>query len=125
MRLCCMKPAAVLELPCWRTPCNAPDIPMRHAAPPRRVDFLTHDISWHVPHHVSTKIPWYNLRKATSSLRENWGQYMTECTFNWRVMKNIFTECHVYDEQNNYKPFDYKKEEPFFALQRRWLPNGM
>jgi fatty acid desaturase len=39
-----------------------------------RVDFLTHDISWHVPHHVSTKIPWYNLRKATNSLRENWGQ---------------------------------------------------
>ena len=39
-----------------------------------RVDFLTHDISWHVPHHVSTKIPWYNLRAATNSLRENWGQ---------------------------------------------------
>jgi acyl-lipid omega-6 desaturase (Delta-12 desaturase) len=41
------------------------------------------------------------------------------------VVKNICTECHVYDEQTNYKPFDYKKEEPFFALQRRWLPNGM
>lgn len=29
-----------------------------------RVETLTHDISWHVPHHVSTKIPWYNLRKV-------------------------------------------------------------
>lgn len=39
-----------------------------------RVEFLTHDISWHVPHHVSSKIPWYNLRAATESLRTNWGQ---------------------------------------------------
>lgn len=38
------------------------------------MEFLTHDISWHVPHHVSSKIPWYNLRKATESLRKNWGQ---------------------------------------------------
>ncbi|KAJ9517723.1 hypothetical protein QJQ45_004010 [Haematococcus lacustris] len=96
-----------------------------HCDFPGWVDFLTHDISWHVPHHVSSKIPWYNLRAATRSLRANWGQYMTEGTFNWRMMKNIFTECHVYDAQNNYKPFDFKQEEPFFALQRRWLPNGM
>ncbi|PNH08199.1 Omega-6 fatty acid desaturase, chloroplastic [Tetrabaena socialis] len=82
------------------------------------VEFLTHDISWHVPHHVSSKIPWYNLRAATESLRTNWGQYMTECTFNWRMMKNICTECHVYDDKVNYKPFDYKGEETLFAVQR-------
>lgn len=29
--------------------------------------------------------------QATDSLRENWGDYMTECTFNWRMMKYIFT----------------------------------
>ena len=40
----------------------------------RRVEFLTHDISVHVPHHVNSKIPWYNLRKAHASLLENWGQ---------------------------------------------------
>ncbi len=68
-----------------------------------RVEFLTHDISWHVPHHVSSKIPWYNLRKATASLRENWGEYMTECTFNWRVVKNVITHCHVYDKDVNYR----------------------
>ena len=70
-----------------------------HCDYPAWVDFLTHDISWHVPHHVSSKIPWYNLRKATQSLRDNWGEYMTECTFNWRVMKTIFTELHVYDDE--------------------------
>lgn len=96
-----------------------------HCDYPAWVDFLTFDISWHVPHHVSSKIPWYNLRKATNSLRQNWGEYMTECTWNWRMMKNIFTECHIYDKDANYKPFDFKKEEPFFQAQRKWLPNGM
>jgi hypothetical protein len=51
-------------------------------------------------------------------------QYMTECTFNWRVVKNICTECHVYDETVNYKPFDYKQEETLFAVQRRLLPDS-
>ncbi|GLC49668.1 hypothetical protein PLESTB_000273500 [Pleodorina starrii] len=95
-----------------------------HCDFPAWVEFLTHDISWHVPHHVASKIPWYNLRKATESLRKNWGEYMTECTFNWRVVKNICTECHVYDEKINYKPFDFKKEEPLFAVQRRILPDS-
>ena len=40
----------------------------------RRVEVLCHDINVHVPHHISSKIPWYNLRAATDSLRENWGQ---------------------------------------------------
>lgn len=39
-----------------------------------RVEVLCHDINVHVPHHVSPKIPWYNLRKATDSLRDNWGE---------------------------------------------------
>jgi omega-6 fatty acid desaturase (delta-12 desaturase) len=90
---------------------------------PRWVEFLCHDISVHVPHHVSTKIPWYNLRKANESLHANWGEYMTSGTFNWRMMKSIFTECHVYDKEKNYKPFDWKKEEPLFAVQRKVLPD--
>jgi len=57
----------------------------------RWVEFLCHDISVHVPHHVCSKIPWYNLRAANESLTQNWGQYMTSCTINWRMMKNIFT----------------------------------
>lgn len=96
-----------------------------HCEYPAWVEFLCHDISWHVPHHCSTKIPWYNLRKATNSLRANWGDYMTECTFNWRMMKTIFTELHVFDPVTNYKPFDYKGEEPLFALQRKVIPNAM
>lgn len=96
-----------------------------HCDFPRWVEILCHDISVHVPHHVNAKIPWYNLRAANDSLRKNWGEYMTECDFNWRMMKNIFTECHVYDEENNYVPFDFEGEEPLFAIQRKVLPNSM
>ena len=48
---------------------------------------------------------------------------MTECTFNPRMVKTIVTQCHVYDEQNNYVAFDWEKDEPFFAMQRNAFPN--
>jgi omega-6 fatty acid desaturase (delta-12 desaturase) len=91
---------------------------------PRWVEFLCHDISVHVPHHVNSKIPWYNLRAANESLKQNWGQYMTSCTFNWRMMKTIFTELHVYDKDKNYVPFDAQKPETFFEVQRKVIPGS-
>lgn len=94
-----------------------------HCDFPKWVEFLCHDISVHVPHHVASNIPWYNLRKAYASLQENWGEYMTDTRFNPRMLKAIITQCHVYDEEKNYVPFDYRKEEPFLAFQRKVLPN--
>jgi len=41
------------------------------------------------------------------------------------MMKNIFTEGHVYDEEKNYVPFDFAKEEPLFAVQRKVIPDSM
>lgn len=96
-----------------------------HCDFPKWVEFLCHDISWHVPHHVASNIPWYNLRRATESLRERWGEYMTEATFNPRLVKSIVTQCHVYDEENNYVTFDWQKQEPFFEAQRKYLPDMM
>ena len=55
----------------------------------------------------------------------NKNRYMTEGSWNWRMMKSIFTECHVYDESRNYAAFDDGDEEPFFAMQRRLLPETM
>lgn len=92
-----------------------------HCDFPRWIEFLTHDISWHVPHHIASNIPWYNLRKATASLRKNWGEHMTEAAFNPRLVRTIVTMCHVYDEQDNYVTFDWKSNEPFFAWQRKVL----
>lgn len=89
----------------------------------RWIEVLCHDISVHVPHHVASNIPWYNLRPAYASLKANWGDYMTDASFNWRMVKSIVTECHVYDEAKNYVPFDHAAEEPFLKFQRRFLPN--
>lgn len=76
-----------------------------HCDYPRWVEFLCHDINVHIPHHISTGIPWYNLRKAHQSLKENWGDYLYECKFSWSLMKRIGDYCHLYDAQTNYRTF--------------------
>jgi omega-6 fatty acid desaturase (delta-12 desaturase) len=77
-----------------------------HCNYPGWVEFLCHDINVHVPHHVSTAIPSYNLRKAYSSIKENWGEYLyPEQNFSWELMKEITDQCHLYDEDNCYKSF--------------------
>lgn len=52
-------------------------------------------------------------------------QYMNEATWNWRLMKTIMTDCHLYDEKVNYVPFDSlaEKESPLLAFIRRFMPN--
>jgi acyl-lipid omega-6 desaturase (Delta-12 desaturase) len=77
-----------------------------HCAYPAWVEFLCHDINVHVPHHISTAIPWYNLRKAYSSIKENWGSYLhEEYTFSWSLMKQLTDECQLYEENEGYLTF--------------------
>lgn len=76
-----------------------------HCDYPRWVEFLCHDINVHIPHHVSTAIPSYNLRMAHQSLKENWGEYVYERKFNWALMKEISEECHLYDPEKAYRSF--------------------
>jgi omega-6 fatty acid desaturase (delta-12 desaturase) len=45
-----------------------------HCDYPKWVEVLCHDISVHIPHHISQKIPSYNLRLAHESLVKNWGK---------------------------------------------------
>lgn len=68
------------------------------------VEFLCHDINVHIPHHVTTAIPWYNLRQAHDSLVENWGEYLyPDCTFNWELIQKVTKECHLSADQSNYQ----------------------
>lgn len=80
-----------------------------HCDYPRWIEFLCHDINVHVPHHISTAIPSYNLRLAHSSLQQNWGTYLHERSFSWALMKHITDQCHLYDDsENRYQSFkDY------------------
>jgi len=79
-----------------------------HCEYPAWIDRLTHDISVHIPHHVSTAIPSYNLRSAHEALKVKWGKYMHECVFGIDLIKDITTNCHLYheDEQVCYVPFE-------------------
>ncbi len=76
-----------------------------HCTYPRWIEILCHDINVHVPHHISTGIPSYNLRKAHAHLKENWGEHMVERKFNWALMKSIATECHLYHPETAYQSF--------------------
>ncbi|HIK09856.1 MAG TPA: fatty acid desaturase [Oscillatoriaceae cyanobacterium M33_DOE_052] len=77
-----------------------------HCDYPRWVEFLCHDINVHIPHHISTAIPWYNLRQAHQSLKDNWGEYLYETKFSWALMQEITDKCHLYDAENCYSSFE-------------------
>lgn len=76
-----------------------------HCEYPMWVEFLCHHINVHVPHHLSTAIPSYNLRQAHQSLRQNWGDYLYECNFSWALMKKVTNECHLYHPEQGYQTF--------------------
>lgn len=77
-----------------------------HCKYPAWVDFLCHDISVHVPHHVSPAIPHYRLRLAYDSLKKNWGPYVQECEFGIPLLWYIVSNCQIHDDENGlYKTF--------------------
>lgn len=77
-----------------------------HCDYPGWVEFLCHDINVHVPHHLSTAIPSYNLRMAHQSLRQNWGSYLRETRFDLSLLKRITNNCHLYTPGIGYKSFN-------------------
>lgn len=76
-----------------------------HCEYPAWVEFLCHHINVHVPHHVSTSIPAYNLRRAHEALLARWGKHMTCIEFSWALLRDITTSCHIYDKDECYVPF--------------------
>jgi len=81
-----------------------------HCDYPKWVEFMCHDINVHIPHHISTAIPWYNLRQAHQSLEENWGEYLYKTKFSWSLMKRITDYCHLYERENNYQTFKHYRQ---------------
>lgn len=77
-----------------------------HCEYPLWVEFLCHHINVHVPHHLSTAIPAYNLRAAHRSLQENWGDHLVERQFSWKLMMEITDQCHLYHPETFYQSFD-------------------
>ena len=64
---------------------------------PRWLLFLTHNISLHTAHHVSTAVPFYNLRKAQAALKQAYpGMVRVEKASAPRIW-NILRKCRFYD----------------------------
>jgi len=77
-----------------------------HCHYPAWIDFLCHDISVHIPHHISPAIPHYRLRLAYDSIKKNWGPYVQECEFGVDLIWHIISNCHIHDDETAlYKSF--------------------
>merc|ERR1711871_949702 len=73
------------------------------------IEFLHFDINWHIPHHVTVKIPWYNLRRATYALMRKYGDKLHTVEMSLSLWKEVTTHCHVWDEKDAYKKFEMWK----------------
>jgi len=73
-----------------------------HVGFPAWVEWLTLDINWHLPHHASALIPWYNLRRCTYALLKAYGNRLRDDEFSWELWKETTTQCHVYDKDKGY-----------------------
>jgi len=69
-----------------------------HVDFPAWVEFLTLDINWHLPHHASALVPWYNLRPATYNLLKKYGDILQTEVFSWKLWRETTTQCHVFAE---------------------------
>jgi omega-6 fatty acid desaturase (delta-12 desaturase) len=77
-----------------------------HVEYPAWIVYLCHCINVHIPHHVSTHIPNYNLRAAHAALKQKWGKYMIESTFGWPMLLDVIQHCHIWHLEKVYVPFD-------------------
>jgi len=70
-----------------------------HVDFPAWVEFLTLDINWHLPHHASSLVPWYNLRPATFNLLKAYGKMLKTDVFSWSLWRDTTTQCHMYSDK--------------------------
>jgi len=53
---------------------------------PRWIEWLVLNVNIHLPHHISTKIPWYKLKAASRAIREAFPEHVMEKPLKWEDM---------------------------------------
>jgi len=89
-----------------------------HCRYPFWVEWMCHQINIHIPHHLNTNIPSYNLKRAHAILKQKWGKHMHEVDFGWELMIDIISKCHMYHKDNHYQSFEEFWQNEGAELQR-------
>jgi omega-6 fatty acid desaturase (delta-12 desaturase) len=64
-----------------------------HVDYPFFVEWLCHDINWHVPHHVCVGVPHYHLRRAHQALKTFYPEIVREEKISFSLVKNVIEQC--------------------------------
>ena len=66
---------------------------------PSYINFFAHNIMVHVPHHVHTKIPFYNLPKALRAIKDEYGDCLLESNTFWKDYFHSTSRCKLIDSE--------------------------
>lgn len=64
---------------------------------PKVIQFLSHNIFVHTPHHVDMRIPFYNLPRALRSMKERYSGSIIEHPFRLREYLRTAAQCKMFD----------------------------
>jgi len=66
---------------------------------PAPVNFFMHNIFIHMPHHVNMRIPFYNLPRALSEIKAEYGEYVIERKSMFRDYLTATGKCKLFDPE--------------------------
>lgn len=67
---------------------------------PRWLEYIINDLNYHIPHHISLDIPFYNFKTAYLYLRKRLSPYITECSLNLSLFRSHLQRWQVYDQES-------------------------
>jgi len=83
---------------------------------PRWAEFFSHNIFFHVAHHVDPRIPFYHLPEATRALQARYGARVREVRYRYRDWVEVTRRCKLYDfEAVRWLDYDGKATAPMPA----------
>ena len=77
-----------------------------HCEYPWWVESVAYRIGVHIPHHLSTAIPFYHLDRAHAAIKAHWPEFVHEARFTWPYLKSIVGTCHLSDPEGYHVPVD-------------------
>lgn len=57
---------------------------------PRWLEWLVLDVNLHLVHHLTPRVPWYHLRRATAALKAEFPECVQERAFRWSMLPRLW-----------------------------------